>query len=174
MVSLCHGVLLLLLENVHDKMADVKTPYENIRTFDSVRSPCQLQTRKEWSRNSMRCLLSGIFRVWQMNYRCEVARGCTRPTEAMPWVIETEKARHCLHHIQLQELQLESSRRRRILIQQNSRFMTGRQIPWMVFGHLRISDTDGTVLDLSNSGTNHRGVLESLYCRKLDKSSLAV
>ena len=34
--------------------------------------------------------------------------------------------------------------------QHHSRFLTGRQVAWMIFDHLRISDTEKTVLDLSD------------------------
>ena len=32
--------------------------------------------------------------------------------------------------------------------QQNSRFMTWRPVAWMIYDHFKVSDTDGTVLDL--------------------------
>ena len=37
--------------------------------------------------------LCSIFRTWNMNCRSEVARGSNRPTQAMPWTNEVEKAK---------------------------------------------------------------------------------
>ena len=34
--------------------------------------------------------------------------------------------------------------------QQHARFLTGRQVAWMIFNHVKIIDTDGTGVDLSD------------------------
>ena len=110
--------------------------------------------------------------AWHMISGSEVARCSSRPAQMMPWNNEIERAEQ-LHNLEtsssitgtaignvetwdskiaskLMNIFNEDFRNKAFkeeaTAQQQSRFLTKRQIAWMIFDHFKISDTDGTVL----------------------------
>ena len=58
---------------------------------------------------------------------------------------------------------------------QNSRFITGRQFAWMVFDHLKISDTDGAILDISDlPKVEHRNDIGQSFDPRWDETVIAM
>ena len=114
--------------------------------------------------------------VSRVDVRSEVARGSNRPNQTDDWEKrngasqDTGRLGHITQHHRdssrtLRDFGLKHSRwsdgnsalglSKKVLIkeeeaQQRSRSKTGRQVAWMVFDHFKYSDTDGTVLDLSD------------------------
>ena len=109
------------------------------------------------------------FRISRMNFRNEVSSCASRPIEAMAWINENESAKSVadlkkLFYITRAKLQVNfevlDSRmasglneiingdcKRRVFMQEEAaqkekRFLTGRQVPWMISEYFKVSDTD--------------------------------
>ena len=111
-----------------------------------------------------------------MNFRSEVSSRASRPSEAMVWMNEIETAKSVADLETSSTITGQSCRQTsRILIQkkkrglnkvingdfkgrvfseeeaaqQGIRFLTGRQVAWMIYENFKVSDTDESVLDLN-------------------------
>ena len=112
-----------------------------------------------------------------MDFKSEVSSCANRPIEVMVWINEIESAKSVAdlktaHSVTGAKLQTNDEvlgskkasglkkiingafNKRRVSIQKEAakkarRFLTGRQVAWMIYELFRVNDTDESVLDLS-------------------------